>query len=83
MVIGIPISLKMGCVLLLGWVRKSVRQREVFRHLSSDERFATQHLGLKLVGVIACQHLAHRKSVTQLALNENIATGLVINPHEW
>jgi len=46
-VIGIPISLKMGCVLLLGWVKKSVRQREVFRHLSSDERFATQHLGLK------------------------------------
>jgi hypothetical protein len=46
-VIGIPVSLKMGCVLLLGWVKKSVRQREVFGHLSSDERFATQHLGLK------------------------------------
>jgi hypothetical protein len=46
-VIGIPISLKMGCVLLVGWVKRSVRQREVFQHLSSDERFATQHLGLK------------------------------------
>jgi hypothetical protein len=41
--IGIP---KLGSVLVLGWVKRSLRERAVFNRLSADERFTAQHLGL-------------------------------------